>query len=118
VSGETGSDQSRQLRTAQESGTGSGPRNASGSVPPRPWTPTERNRLLIWVGIAFILPAPFAYLMQLPLKQTGAILSVQSELPLQGVLAFFAVLGDLNRFADGKASPWTITAFPRAKYLE
>ena len=92
MSDETGSDQSGQLRTAQESGTGSGPRNEPGSVPPRPWTPTERNRLLIWVGIAFILPAPFAYLIQLPLKQTGSQFSVQRELPLQSVLAFFVVL--------------------------
>jgi uncharacterized protein len=59
---------------------------------PRPWGAAERNRLLIWVGIAFILPAPFGYLIQLPRKSAGPLFSVQSELPVKLAMAFFVVL--------------------------
>jgi membrane protease YdiL (CAAX protease family) len=92
VSGETNPHQSEQLQTTQDPESDSGQSNTSGPVPPRPWGAAERNRLLIWVGIAFILPLPFAYLIQLPLKQSGSVFSVESELPVKFVMAFFVVL--------------------------
>lgn len=58
----------------------------------RPWGAAERNRLLIWVAIAFILPLPFGYLIQLPLKSAGPVFSVRSELPLKALMAFFVAL--------------------------
>src|SRR5579862_2118841 len=61
--------------------------------PPRPSGRTVRNRLLIWAGIAFILPGPFIYaLMHFVFKQSGAAFSVKSELAVKSVTAFFVVL--------------------------
>jgi uncharacterized protein len=63
------------------------------SNPPRPWGRPERERLLVWVGIAFILPVPFIYaLIHLGFKPSGAGFSVKSELAVKSVTAFFAVL--------------------------
>ena len=63
------------------------------STPPRPSGRTERNRLLIWVGIAIILPVPFIYaLMHFGFKPSGAVFSVKRELVVKSITAFFAVL--------------------------
>lgn len=63
------------------------------SNPPRPWGRPERNRLLVWVGIAFILPAPFIYALHLAGRPPGGVFSVQTELPIKTITAFFVVLG-------------------------
>lgn len=60
--------------------------------PPRPWGRPERNRLFIWVGIGFLLPGAFLYLLRAPLKPNGSVFTIQSELPVKAVLAFFVVL--------------------------
>jgi membrane protease YdiL (CAAX protease family) len=63
------------------------------STPPRPPGSTERNRLLLWVGIAFILPVPFIFaLMHFGFKPSGAVFSVKRELVVKSITAFFAVL--------------------------
>src|SRR3984957_7606576 len=63
------------------------------STPPRPPGSTERNRLLIWVGTAFILPGPFIYvLMPSGFKASGAVFSVKRELIVKSITAFFALL--------------------------
>src|SRR5580704_15146888 len=63
------------------------------STPPRPPGNIERNRMLIWVGIAFILPGLFIYpLMHSGFKPSGAVFSVKRELVVKSITAFFAVL--------------------------
>lgn len=71
---------------------GSDQLNAARSEQPRPWGRPDRNRLLIWVGIGFILPAPFVIALHLSAKSTGPVFSVQSELPIKAITAFFVVL--------------------------
>jgi membrane protease YdiL (CAAX protease family) len=66
--------------------------NAPRSVQPSPWGRPDRIRLLIWVGIAFILPAPFIIALHLSAKSTGVLFSIQSELPIKAITAFFVVL--------------------------
>jgi membrane protease YdiL (CAAX protease family) len=73
------------------------------SAQPRPWGRPERHRLLVWVGIAFILPGPFIYaLVHLGFKPSGAGFSVKSELAVKSLTAFFAVL-----------ATWTVSRMER-----
>jgi membrane protease YdiL (CAAX protease family) len=66
--------------------------NPVGSGPPRPWGRPERNRLLIWVGIGFLLPGAVLFALRFPMKSSGSVFTIQSELPVKAVLAFFVVL--------------------------
>lgn len=60
--------------------------------PPK-WGRTDRNRLLIWVGIALILPAPFLYVAHLRAGRLSSLTTVQGELPARALAAFFVLLG-------------------------
>jgi uncharacterized protein len=71
---------------------GSGDPNTSTSEPPKSWGRSDRNRLLIFVGVGFILPAPFFLLFQHGSKLTGPAFSIQTELPVKAITAFFAIL--------------------------
>lgn len=57
------------------------------------WGSPERNRLLIWVTVAFLAPLPIALLLHLPLKPEGDVFSVPSELPIKALSAIFALFG-------------------------
>jgi membrane protease YdiL (CAAX protease family) len=59
---------------------------------PQPWGRTDRVRLFIWVGIAFLLPVPLLLALHFELVPTGSVLTVQRELPVKAILAFFIVL--------------------------
>ncbi len=62
---------------------------------PRPWGRADRNRLLIWAGIGFIIPGLIVTGQHFLFKQTaasGSVFSVQSELPTKLIMAFFVVL--------------------------
>lgn len=71
---------------------GSDQLNPTSSRQSGPWGRTDRNRLLIFVAIGFILPAPFILGFHFWTKSTGPVFSVQSELPVKFVTAFFATL--------------------------
>jgi uncharacterized protein len=86
------SDSERKLETEQAGDAGSDQQNAARAVQPRPWGRPERNRLLIWIGIAFILPAPFILLLHLWVKPTGSVFTVQAELSTKAITALFVVL--------------------------
>jgi membrane protease YdiL (CAAX protease family) len=66
--------------------------DATLSSQPRPWGRADRNRLLIWVAIGFLLPVPFMLALHHSIKPTGSVFSVRSELPTKAILAFFVVL--------------------------
>jgi CAAX protease family protein len=55
------------------------------------WGRTDRNRLLIWVGIAFVLPLAFLFPLHFGISQGGS-LSVRKELPAKAITAFFVLL--------------------------
>jgi uncharacterized protein len=90
---ESGGNSNEELR---ERGAGEGgldSRKMGETEPRRPWTPTDRKNLLIWVGIGFILPVVFVYATGLAHKATSVTFSVRSELPTKAIMAFFVVLG-------------------------
>jgi uncharacterized protein len=66
--------------------------NAAAPGPSRPWGRPERNRLLIWAGIGFLLPGIPLLLLRDPLKSNSSVFTIQSELPVKAILAFFVVL--------------------------
>jgi uncharacterized protein len=92
VPDETGADFTGDSHSRETPDIGSGQLNATGAEQPRPWGRADRNRLLIFVGIGFILPAPFAFALQYWSKPAGSAFSIQTELPVKLVTAFFAVL--------------------------
>jgi len=55
---------------------------------PKPWGRADRIRLLTWVAIAFLLPAPFL----LTLNQGTSVLTIQRELRSKAVAVFFVLL--------------------------
>jgi membrane protease YdiL (CAAX protease family) len=59
---------------------------------PQPWGRADRNRLLLWVGIGFILPLPFVWASHHWIKPAGSVFTIQSELPTKAILSFFVVL--------------------------
>jgi len=59
---------------------------------PRPWGRADRNRLLLWVGIGFILPVPFVWVLHHWIKPAGSVFTIQSELPTKAIISFFVVL--------------------------
>src|SRR5271156_1297427 len=92
LSGENDSKRSELSPTGATTPAGSDPTSAPDSERPGRWGSPERNRLLIWVAIAFILPGLPVYALQLQGKSTDSVFSVCSELPVKALLAFFVVL--------------------------
>lgn len=66
--------------------------SAAGFEQPRRWGRPERNRLLIWVAIAFIFPGLLVFALHLQGDRSNPIFSVRSELPVKALMAFFVVL--------------------------
>jgi membrane protease YdiL (CAAX protease family) len=58
----------------------------------RAWGRADRNRLLIWGGIAFVLPLPFVLALHLLVNRSSSVFTVQSELPTKAITAFFVLL--------------------------
>lgn len=95
MSDENGSDHGGELQNERTSVAGPQQVRAPVSEPPRRWGRTERNRLLIWVGIAFILPGLLVFALHLQGNRSDAVFSVRSELPLKALFAFCVTLGTL-----------------------
>lgn len=66
--------------------------NEARAVRPPGWGRADRNRLLIYVGIAFVLPVPFILLLHPSLSRSASVFTLQSELPTKTLTAFFALL--------------------------
>lgn len=92
MSDDNDSERGGELQTEQTSVAASDQARAPVSEPPRPWGRAERNRLLIWVGIAFIFPGPLVFALHLQGNPSDAVFSVRSELPLKALFAFCVVL--------------------------
>ena len=61
--------------------------NAATPAQPARWGRADRNRLLIFVGIGFILPGPFIIAMHYFGKVDISVFSVQTELPVKLIAA-------------------------------
>jgi len=92
VPDENGPEHREEMQTAQTSVAGPDQVSAPGSEQPQPWGRPERNRLLIWVGISFILPGVLVFALRLQVKPLDSVFSVQSELPLKALFAFCVML--------------------------
>src|SRR6202167_4853106 len=59
---------------------------------PPAWGRTDRNRLLIWLGIALLLPAPFLFALHFGVGRGGSLHTVQRELQARAIAVFFVLL--------------------------
>ena len=92
MSDENGSGYNSGSRMLRAAAIGAETPSAPGSEQPRRWGRPERNRMLIWVGIAFILPGFVVFALHPQGKSSDAVFSVRSELPVKALMAFFVVL--------------------------
>jgi len=92
LSDDNDSERGGESQTGRTSVAASGQAREPVSEPPRPWGRAERNRLLIWVGIAFIFPGLLVFALHLQGNSSDAVFSVRSELPLKALFAFCVVL--------------------------
>jgi membrane protease YdiL (CAAX protease family) len=61
----------------------------------RPWTRTERNHFLLWVAIGFVSPSLLIFGLHLAGPSGRAEMTVRTDLPIKGLLAFFIALATL-----------------------
>jgi len=71
---------------------GSDPPSAPDPKPPAASVRADRNRLLLWVGIAFIFPGLLVFALHLQGDRSNPVFSVRSELPLKAWFAFCVTL--------------------------
>jgi membrane protease YdiL (CAAX protease family) len=103
----------KESQTEEVAAVGSDQLGAASPGQRRPWGRLERNRLFIFVGIAFILPAPFLLVLHFLAKSTGSVFSVQNELPVKAVTAFFVVLATWIVYRMEKRPPGDYGIPPR-----
>ena len=89
---EPGPDPTKESQNEKAPLDGSDRLEAAHSEQPRTWGRTDRNRLLIWGGIAFVLPLPFILALHHSLSGSGSVSTLQSELPIKAIMAFFVLL--------------------------
>jgi membrane protease YdiL (CAAX protease family) len=58
----------------------------------RSWTASDRNRLLIWVAIAFLLPVPFFLVLHVFGGLASSDFRIGKELPAKAIAAFCVLL--------------------------
>lgn len=67
---------------------GSNRPNATPPAQSHTWDRTDRIRLLIWVGIAFLPPSACVFALHLAPGGGGSAFTVQRELPAKAIMAF------------------------------
>jgi hypothetical protein len=87
-----GPDPTKELQSEQAPVAGSERLDAPRLGQHQAWGRTDRNRLLIYVGIAFVLPVPFILLLHPSLSRSASVFTLQSELPIKALTAFFVLL--------------------------
>jgi uncharacterized protein len=90
--GEPNPDAIKKSENEQPLVAGSDRQHAPSARQSQPWGRNDRNRLLLWVGIAFILPLPFVWAFHHWIKPAGSVFTIQSELPTKTIISFFVVL--------------------------
>ena len=89
---QTGPDPTKELQSEQATVVDSDRLDVARAGQPQAWGRAGRIHLLIWTGIAFLLPLLLVLALRLPLGPRGSVITVQSELPAKGLTAFFVVL--------------------------
>ena len=80
-------------------------------APPPAWARSDRTRLFIWVGIAFVPALCFGYVFRRVVGSNDAVLAVRSELPVKAVAALsvsvatWIIAGMENRSPDSYGIP-------------
>jgi len=64
-------------------------------VDARPWGRMDRKRLLIWAAIAFGIPAILVFGLHLIGNPNNSVMTVRTDLPIKGLMAFFVTLATL-----------------------
>jgi uncharacterized protein len=70
----------------------SNPLSATQPAPPKPWGRVDRTRLLLWAGMAFLVPMILVYGFHFAGRTRTSVLTVQSELPIKLIMTFFVCL--------------------------
>lgn len=70
----------------------SNPVNAAQPAQPRAWGRMDRMRLLLWAGIAFLVPMVLVFGFRLSAGARSSVLTVQSELPIKAIMTLFVCL--------------------------
>lgn len=89
LSNESGPSQAKELKNEAEPDRDSNQGNTAEAG--GPWAPGDRIRLLIWAGIAFF-PLVLILALHIGGKRNPGVLTVQTELPVRALAAFFAAL--------------------------
>jgi CAAX protease family protein len=89
---ESGPGPTKELQNEQAPADGSNRLNATRTGQSQSRGRSDRIRLLIWVGIGFLLPAALVFALHLPTGWGGSVFTVQSELPTKAIMAFFVFL--------------------------
>lgn len=89
---EPGPDPTKESQNEKASVDGSDRQEAARSEQPRAWGRTDRNRLFIWGGIAFVLPVPFILVLHPSLSWSDSVYALHNELPTKALTAFFVLL--------------------------
>lgn len=92
MSDEPGSNTTRESQREQRPITGSDRLEPARSGAPQPWGRADRKCLIIWGGIAFVLPVPFILLLHPSLSRSASVFTLQNELPGKALTAFFVLL--------------------------
>jgi uncharacterized protein len=92
VPDDNGSERGGEFPAAQTPSGGANQLSAPTFEPHRRWGRSERNRLLIWVAIAFIFPGLPLLALHPHAKPADAVFSIRSELPLKAWFAFCVTL--------------------------
>jgi hypothetical protein len=59
---------------------------------PPPWARIDRKRLFLWAGIGFGIPAILIFGLRLLGTPNRSVLTVETELPIKGLMVFFIAL--------------------------
>ena len=87
-----GPDTTRELQGEQAPVAGSDRLNPARAGQPQAWGRADRLHLFLWVAIAFLLPVPFILLLHPSLSRSASVFTLQSELPIKAITAFFVLL--------------------------
>ena len=82
----------QELQDEHSPADGPNPLDAAQLGQPRAWGGIDRMRLLLWVGIAFLVPMVLVFGFHLAAGARSSVLTVKSELPIKAVMVCFVAL--------------------------
>jgi membrane protease YdiL (CAAX protease family) len=89
---ESGGSLNQETHNQQPPADSSNRMSAAPSGQAKTWGRIDHKRLFIWVGIAFGVPFALLYGLHFPAGRNPSVLTVQTELPIKGIMVFFVSL--------------------------